>query len=298
MPSMNYPPKHDLSRPHYRGLLEELEGERKHGVENLTELPFSVGLFSKEIGESARVCIAVDPNAAESFTWEFWTTWMQVAEASFAMSTIPPGETVQRRIDGQVRTLHHLTPGPECNAGTWLTAFSLAVSCRDEERVRFLCQIPVSFIREAGEARGGGHDEYIYPWVAAIQDFILNRPTLGDNLFETMRLAEPEHADISSPEDLSIFVFPAVNALYRLAEKDTDKFNDAMEQGIRLFHDYYTADEERSKSREGAVPLELLGVACLAYDTAQVDPDFHFDVESGYLPKHLLQRSWYGEFPT
>lgn len=95
---------------------------------------------------------------------------------------------------------------------------------------------------------------------------------------------------------MNTFVFPAVNALYRLAEQDTEKFNEAMEQGINLFHDYFTANEERSKSRSGAVPLMLFGVACMAYDIAQVVPEFNPDLGSEYFPRHILERSWYGEF--
>ncbi|NYH53300.1 hypothetical protein HNR06_002889 [Nocardiopsis arvandica] len=83
-----------------------------------------------------------------------------------------------------------------------------------------------------------------------------------------------------------------------LVERDSDGFNAALVQGLELFKSYYTATPERCEDIEGTVPLSLLAMACLAYDTAEQDPDFRLEVESGYLPKHLVRRSWYGEFPV
>ncbi|MFI9287832.1 Imm49 family immunity protein [Streptomyces werraensis] len=37
----------------------------------------------------------------------------------------------------------------------------------------------------------------------------------------------------------------------------------------------------------------LLALTCLAYDAGRP-----IEVESEYLPEHLLKRSWLGEFPT
>lgn len=43
----------------------------------------------------------------------------------------------------------------------------------------------------------------------------------------------------------------------------------------------------------GLIALAPLAIACLAYDAG-----FRIEVESGYLPIALLERSWAGEFPT
>lgn len=205
------------------------------------------------------------------------------------------GETVEHAINQKRRTLHHLPPDPECDAGTWLTAFFLAVSCRDENRVTSLCRVTPAFRKEAREKRGGAYDEYVYPFIAALQHFVLNQPTLGGNLLRTMDLSRPENSSVSSPENLDHLVFPAIDCFYRLAEQNTEKFDEAMEQGIRLFRTYYTANEERSKDTADAVPLRLLGVACMTYDLAQVVPGFNPDLESRYLPEYILERPRYGE---
>ncbi|MGA5166236.1 Imm49 family immunity protein [Streptomyces lavendulocolor] len=39
--------------------------------------------------------------------------------------------------------------------------------------------------------------------------------------------------------------------------------------------------------------LGPLAIACLAYDAG-----FPIEVESEYLPKHLLTHGWLGEYPT
>jgi hypothetical protein len=45
------------------------------------------------------------------------------------------------------------------------------------------------------------------------------------------------------------------------------------------------------------LPLGLLALACLGFDRARQDPSFRMDVHSDYLPEHLLDAAWYGEFP-
>ncbi len=48
----------------------------------------------------------------------------------------------------------------------------------------------------------------------------------------------------------------------------------------------------------GVVPLGLFAPACRDHDRGHRHPEFTLDVESGYLPKHLLDGGWVGEFPT
>ncbi|MFW6641422.1 immunity 49 family protein [Nocardiopsis algeriensis] len=275
--------------------MEGYSKEIERSVSRITEMPSTVAISANRIALISRVCLSVDPKAAELLTWEAWTTWMQVAEASFAMCSIAPGETVERIINQKTRTLHHLPADFWCDAGTWMTAFSLAVTCRDTKRIKSLCQISPEFLKEASEKEGGAYDDYIYPWISAVQDFILGRPSLGDNLYQAMEMSKPENSSISSSKGLNHLVFPAINSLYRLAERKTEKFNESMEQGIRLFRKYYTEDEELSKSARGTVPLHLMAIACMAYDLAEMDTDFTPDLESGYLPKHILKRSRHGD---
>ncbi|MFD4116654.1 Imm49 family immunity protein [Streptomyces niveus] len=55
----------------------------------------------------------------------------------------------------------------------------------------------------------------------------------------------------------------------------------------------WAANEARSLSGDGLVALAPLAIACMASDA-----DMLIEVESEYLPKHLLRRAWVGEFAT
>ncbi|WP_436998255.1 Imm49 family immunity protein [Streptomyces sp. enrichment culture] len=50
---------------------------------------------------------------------------------------------------------------------------------------------------------------------------------------------------------------------------------------------------EHAGSCDGDIPLAVLALTRLAYDAGRP-----IEVESEYLPEHLLKRSWLGEFPT
>lgn len=70
-------------------------------------------------------------------------------------------------------------------------------------------------------------------------------------------------------------------------------FNEALVQALQLHKEYWTANEERQETSDGDIPLDVLALTCLAHDAGRP-----IDVESEYLPEHLLKRSWLGEFPT
>ncbi|GAA0982967.1 hypothetical protein GCM10009551_028720 [Nocardiopsis tropica] len=241
---------------------------------------------------------AVDPEVSLLETWETWTADMQMHHALFAVQTNPRDTELELMVNHRLRRTRATGPKTSTNASNWTTAFFLAVVCRDQKRYRELCEIPVDLLREAGERKGTRYNPFTYHWISALQNFVLNRPGLGEELMAAMELSTPERVDFGDTESLDKLVFPPMNALLRLVERDSAKFNEALAQGLALHGDYYTADAERAEDIEGVVPLGLLAMACLAYDTAEQDPDFRLEVESGYLPKHLVQRSWYGEFPT
>ncbi|MFE9242623.1 immunity 49 family protein [Nocardiopsis sp. NPDC006938] len=89
----------------------------------------------------------------------------------------------------------------------------------------------------------------------------------------------------------------AMDTFAHLVRGDSDRFNASLASGLELFRSFHTATPERSEKTEGGGPLSLFALACWGYDSALVDPDFRFEVESGYLPKHILERDWVGAFP-
>lgn len=291
-------PSHDLSHRAEPGHENESEEEREYYSSILERNPGGVDLIASSFNSDTLYSTVGDPQVSRLQTWEAWAAEMQIYYALFKITTAPKDAPVEVMVNHKIRRTKGTGPRYCTNAGNWVTAFYLAVICREQQRYRELCDIPVDLLREAGESEGTQYNPFTYYRISALQDFVLGRPSLGDNLLAAMELSTPERVDFGDSEFLDKLVFPPMNVFLRLVERDSDKFNEALAQALVLHRDYYTANDERANDIEGIVPVDLLALACLAYDTAEVDPDFRFDVESGYLPKHLLQRSWYGEFPT
>jgi hypothetical protein len=288
--------RHDVSHPMYAVHAEKFPEVRAKQVARLEKTAKSASSALDSVYTDTLISLAVDPRAAQLETWRSWTTSMQIAHALFAVSTAPEGTEVECLIDQKTRHLAATGPRYFTNANNWLKAFFLAMTCREEQRWKELCHIPVDLMREAGESKGTRYNLYLYHWVSALQAYILNRPEFPEELSKAMELSDPQRAEIGSPEILNKLTFPPMNTLLKFAQGDSDAFNESLAKGVRLFRDYHTADEERAKKIDGAVPLPLLALACMGYDRSCHDPRFQLEVESDYLPKHIVERTWYGEF--
>lgn len=232
-------------------------------------------------------CVA-DPRAAAVETWESTVNSMQLGAALFAV-TYSTERTVEFRIDRKLRSLPVPASRPTADAGTWLAAFWLAVICRDQERLTQLSEIPLERLRSPE----GSYDEYIYHWVDTLQSWWLRRPDLADKLIATIEASDPAVARIAPQDLLQAVLYPPINLFYHYVRNDRDGFAPALADALKLHKTYWTLNEDRATDIDGSIALGPLAIACLAYDA-----DFPLDIESDYLPKHLLQRTWLGEFPT
>jgi hypothetical protein len=229
---------------------------------------------------------ALDPRAVKFETWQAWVTAMQTGSALFAAATAPEGTSVTCRIKERERVLPATGMESHLNAGAWVTAFYLAMICRDNDRLRRLADVPVSLLRESGAV----FDEYIYSWVEALQSFWLGRQDVGDKLVAAVDGTSPEarrHADAGL---MSKILYPPTLMLYRILRRDSAEFGKALADALLWHKEYWTADEERATSADGLVALGPLALACLARDQG-----ITVEVESEYLPKALLEYSWIGE---
>nr|WP_282687494.1 MULTISPECIES: immunity 49 family protein [unclassified Streptomyces] len=232
-------------------------------------------------------CI-IDPRSATVETWESAVTAMQVGSALFAVTTTNE-ERVECRIDRELRSIPATGPRSFADAGTWLAAFWLAVICRDQDRMTQLSKIPLDRLRSPE----GSYDEYIYHWVDTLQSWWLRRPDLADKLIATIQASDPAVARIAPQDLLQAVLYPPINLFYHYVRNDRDGFAPALAEALKLHKTYWTLTEDRATDIDGSIALGPLAIACLAYDA-----DFPLDIESDYLPKHLLQRTWIGEFPT
>ncbi|GAA2418486.1 immunity 49 family protein [Streptomyces pulveraceus] len=255
---------------------------RTEGSADMIDFAFSTAVMALNAH-----CVT-DPRAANAETWEAAVNAMQLGSALFAVTGTGEG-TIECRIDRKLRTLPATGPLSAADAGNWLTAFWLAVICREQQRMTQLCEIPLERLR----APEGAYDEYIYHWVDALQTYWLRRPGLVEKLTSAIQLSDPSVARTTPLDLLQGQLYPPINLFYHFVTRDTQGFGPALVEALKLHQAYWTLNEERAADIDGSIALGPLAIACLAYDG-----ELPIDVESDYLPKHLLQHSWLGEFPT
>lgn len=277
--------------------LEDREKNTKYWAAAIESNPYNTDLALSTIHLAALFSTASDPDAAYPDTWESWVTSMQFHHAFFMMSRNTPETDMQFLVYGKNRRTHGIGPNYAANASNWIAAFFLTSICRDEERRNELCEIPIEFIKECGESEGTEYAPFSYHWISALQALILNRSELGEELLAAMELTDPSQVDFGDPEAVDMLTFPLMNAFLRLVEGDKVKFNEALADGLNFFRSYHLRDEENFNNIEGVVPLGLLALACIAHDISYHNPDFFLEVESGYLPKFLVNGAWHGNMP-
>lgn len=290
-------PSHDVGHPAYAITSKKFPERRARAIARIEKNPMVLGSALNSLYLQARVSLAVDPECGLLETWEAWTTAMQVANAVFAVSTVADGAEVEYLIDHGCRHLEGVGPQYFTNVNNWTKAFFLAVTCRDEKRWRKLCEIPVESLREAGERKGTKYNEYAYHWVAALQALVLNRPGLAGHLGKAIELSDPCNGAFGG-DIVDLVAVPQMNVFRFFVAEDSDGFNQALAKGLEKFKGYFTANRERAEDIDGAVPLGLLALACWAHDRSSRHPDFKLEVESGYLPKYILDGGWFDEFPV
>lgn len=281
--------RHALSGgPEAERFAERLNEHSLKGIDRLEESTAAIdSRFNTAVMTLCARCV-VDPRASKVETWEATVDAMQLGSALFSVTSASEG-IVECRIHHKMRRLAATGPLSTASAGTWLTAFWLAVVCRDQQRMTQLSEIPLERLR----APEGQYDEYIYHWVDTLQTYWLRRPGLAEKLTATFEMSNPSVARIAPRDLLDGQLYPPINLFYHFVRRDTDGFSPALVEALKLHKTYWTLTEEREKDIDGSIALGPLAIACLAYDGG-----FPIEVESEYLPKHLLQRSWLGEFPT
>lgn len=221
---------------------------------------------------------------------------MQYHHAIIALGTSPQGTRMEWIVEHEERSL--TSPGPLAGADvrTWTRAFFLALVGRDEKRVRDLVAVPVEHLRQA---EGTEHPAYLYHWVGALQALINGDDRLVSYLRTAMELSDPRRPEADLPAlELDLLVFPRLDLLRAFLTGEPEDFDRTLVRGLESFGEYHARSQGRQDPLAEVLPLGLLGLASLAFDRVEHDPDYRMDVRSDYLPRALLERSWFGEFPV
>ncbi|WP_030543269.1 immunity 49 family protein [Streptomyces albus] len=281
--------RHELpAGPEAERFAERATEHLLRGIDRLEESTAVIdSLFGTAIMTLRARCV-VDPRAAAVETWEAAVNAMQLGSALFAVTGVSEG-TVECRINRKVRSLPATGPMSTADAGNWLTAFWLAVICRERQRMTQLCEVPLERLRSPE----GQYDEYVYHWVDTLQTYWLRRPGLVEKLTATFEASDRSVARVAPKDLLQGLLYPPINLFYHFVRRDEAGFSPALVEALKLHQAYWTLTEERVTDIDGSIALGPLAIASLAYDG-----ELPIEVDSEYLPKHLLQHSWLGEFPT
>ncbi|WP_327190575.1 immunity 49 family protein [Streptomyces xinghaiensis] len=281
--------RHELpAGPEAERFAERANEHLLRGIDRLEESTAVIdSLFGTAVMTLRARCV-IDPRAAAVETWEAAVNAMQLGSALFAVTGVSEGR-VECRINRKMRSLPATGPMSTADAGTWLTAFWLAVICRERQRMTELCEVPLERLRSPE----GQYDEYIYHWVDTLQTYWLRRPGLVEKLTATFEASDPSVARIAPKDLLQGLLYPPINLFYHFVRRDEAGFSPALVEALKLHQAYWTLTEERVTDIDGSIALGPLAIASLAYDG-----ELPIEVESEYLPKHLLQHGWLGEFPT
>lgn len=181
-------------------------------------------------------------------------------------------------------------PGYLANADNWLTAFYLAILCREQGRMTMLAEVPIGLLRASGVAC----DEVVYDWIDTLQTYWKEGPDIGAKLNKAIDGTDPDRPSIVGRAYMLRIVYPPMIQLYRILLNEPGKFDAALIHALELHREFWSSDMEgRSMDARGLVALAPLALACLAHDGG-----LSVDVESPFLPTHVLKRDWLGEFDT
>ncbi|WP_338676755.1 immunity 49 family protein [Streptomyces sp. SCSIO 30461] len=267
------------------------DGLKEGLIETISALGHSPRMFPIALDQAdmhVRARLAVNPDASDLRTWEAVVTEMQLGSALFATASRSEGE-VLCRIHDEMRTIPATGPQYYTHAGNWLTAFWLAIVCREQGRMTQLCEFPLEVLRDSEKK----YDEYLYLWIDVLQAYWLERPGLGEKLIATIEASASDCVRIADPDMLDKILYQPISLFHRFLRKDHDGFNRVLVEALELHKSFWTESEEREEAVDGYLSLGLLAISCLAYDAG-----FPIDVESDYIPSELLKRAWLGEFPT
>lgn len=281
--------RHNVDIPAVGQRITSLTGALERGLGRAAERPENLEYALQTAMLIVDLRTSADPTADLLETWESVVTAMQIASAIFVSATTTAA-AVEVRIGGRMHTIPASRPRRHVTADNWLTAFYLAVLCREQGRLTMLSEVPLGLLR-VNEA---GYDEVIFTWIDVLQTYWQEGPGIGPKLQAAFEGTDPDRPTQVGREHMLKIVYPPVNLLYRFLQEQRAEFNTALVQALELHRDYWSSDvDERSADPEGLVALAPLAMACLAHDAG-----FPVEVESEFLPTHILRRSWLGEFDT
>ncbi|MEU0695664.1 immunity 49 family protein [Streptomyces niveus] len=222
---------------------------------------------------------ALDGKAQEQVTFDAFSLASQAHTALFELA-FSGLASVRLEIDGYRTLPVSDIPRRRATSAEWMNAMWLATICRDEQRLRFLCDIPSDWLHASEDY---ATDSYVQAWVDALQSYWNRKANFLDNLESAIRMTAPEELKYNLPYGLRI-AFPAMELMYHESQNDEDAFNVCLESSLALHKEYWTSSDDISIDPFGYVALPLLALASIASDRGM-----RVDVTSDYIPAGLVE---------
>jgi hypothetical protein len=287
---------HYITKAGETSRVSQMKEDRNKRIEFAERFPSGTEAAAFDFYLEARFRISEDRGADRLETWDSWVSAMQMHYAIFAVANTPEGSPVACLVDHETRTFRGSGEHDFAQAGKWLNAFYLAVTCRYAERWTNLCQVPVDLLKESARRRGGTYNEYTYHWISALQSLVLGKPGFLTYLDKAIELCSPRSGAFGG-DALTKYARPSMEVFRFLALNDSSNFNKSLAETLESYRGYCTADTSRATDINALIPLPLLAFSCWAYDKSMERDTFSFDVESDYLPGSILTGRWVEQFP-
>ncbi|MCT7356001.1 immunity 49 family protein [Streptomyces sp. 15-116A] len=218
---------------------------------------------------------AADPKAAHIDTWDAWSTAVQLGCALFTGAR-PQDCTLGEDL---VRPLPATPAAPPADARAWLDALYLAIVCREWERVRRLCGVPLEALRQDDSV-----DTYVLHWIDTLRIYFSERDSMDgvvERLLATMNTSGPEDVTHAPMEFVNAIDYQPVALFHRLIARDHDAFAKTLAEAVAEHGAYWG----ESPAPRAQVALGPLAMACLALDSG-----FPVATDLPHLPLYLLNR--------
>lgn len=292
------PIDHDLAQESIAFLTEAVTEKRAWVRESAEDL-WDLMTTARSLAEWRST---LDPTGNEIGTWAAVVLALQAGAAHLQLATAPPGTVVTARIGDQQQdeTLSWTArPGMVfADAGTWCDVLALATACRDAERTTALCAIDTDRLRSPGIDTPA----YLLTWVQAWQALWQGRPDTADLL---LRVHEQLHDHDNPVPDqdghrhahghadyLNRIFRPQLDLFQHYLLQDSAQFQQALTDALYQ-HGEYWSEQDRVGDPAGFIAWGPLALAALATENG-----WALEVESDYLPAHLANGGWAGEYPT
>ncbi|MFF5093313.1 MULTISPECIES: immunity 49 family protein [Actinosynnema] len=226
---------------------------------------------------------AVDPRGASGDTWDSALFACQVGEAIFKVASADEGVPVEVELGDQVVRTTGAGPSHYSNAGQWVTSVWLAYVTMNEPLIQRLIAVPEELLRASKE----DVPEYLYALAEVIRRFSRSGSSAAEAINAALRATDPAVVpELMRTYALKIVV-PVLGIFQEIGDRDSERFNLALEEALVQHREYWTATDEEESDPVGFFALGPLALTVFA-NAVRIP----VTVESEYLPHHVAAGTW------